>query len=352
MKLLECVPDASAKSVYLSWSDFPANISGFYIYLFDRKAPGDPSSDTPDKESLIATTQNSFYTDYKYFEGSILQRDYMYLIRAIDDTGKVVGSLNVTPMKSRSVLIQQRINAANYAAQLFFRNYNWSDVLYILRRKKTGEKCSCYIPDFGSSGNPNCSKCYGSGYVGGFYTPIATRILPISERRTNKSSYAPEPLVSDQRNLTIPRYPAVYEKDLLYSSTLGLMEVVDSSFKTIQATPTATLMVTTVSLGREHPASKFNFETLKTTVTSIVAGNPSGTITIKGTSLMPVLGSLRLAITGISDESPDELILGVNDIKSVSEDHITFESEEIKGYGTQFRYSLAINNELIDGSIL
>jgi hypothetical protein len=351
MKLMECVPDASAKSVYLSWADFPENVAGFYVYVFDRKAPGDPSADVPESSELIATTQDPFYTDYRFFQGTILDRDMLYLIRAMDGSGKVVDSLNITPMKSRSVLIQQKINGANYAAQQLFRNYNWADHLYILRYKKTGKKCNCYIQDFGSSGNPDCPICFGGGYEGGFYTPIPTRILPINQRRTNKASYAAEPLASDQRNLTVPRFPAVYEKDLLYSDRLGLMEVIDSDFKNIQASPTPTLMLTTAALGREHPAHKFDFDKLKVTVSKITCGNPAGTVTVTGTALIPMLGSLSLRLIGDSETTNEEIILGVKNIKSNSDDHITFTSDKVEGYGTRFRYKLAINNELIDGFV-
>lgn len=349
MKLIECVPDASSKSVYLSWSDFPEGVTGFYIYLYDRKGPGDPQKDVPESAELIGTTSDAFYTDYKYFDSSILRRDYMYLIRAMDTRGSVVDSLSVQPMKSESKLIRQRLNAANYAAQLFFRNFNWAEVLYILRYRKTGKKCFCYIPDFGKAGNVACEVCYGGGYEGGFYTPIPTKILPISHQRSNKGNYQPEPLVSDQRTITVPRFPAIYEKDLLYSDSMGLLAVTSTSFRAVQSEPTPTIMVTTSALGKEHPAYKFDFDRVRTSIDKIECGNPPGTVKVTGRGLMPVTGTFSLIIKGLS-ESPERVVLGMKELYEVTETSMLFKSSKILGLGNSFVYSLIMNNQMIEGT--
>lgn len=346
MKLLQAIPDITTRSVYLSWVDFPIGTSGFRIDLIRRGAPADQSSGDSETATILGTTANSFYTDMLYFDKSIIRRDHVYRISALDSKGEVSDQLIVRPMDTDSTLVQKVINAANYKAQLLFRNYNWAQVVYILRPKRTGQKCTCYSRDFKSSNNPDCQVCYGTGYVGGFYTPIPTKYLSIKEETTDPSIDENKPAALGQRFLTIPRYPAVYKGDFLASDMLGLLSVISSSKKTVQTTPTPTTMVTTVALGREHPAHKFDFNAAVPSIDRFIMGD--GTVALEGTNLIPVIGSVKIVI----EEGPEELdskTYTALDIKSMTSTKIVFKSDtKILVPQPYIKYKVFLNNIMFE----
>ena len=347
MKLLEAVPNLKDRTVYMSWTGFPETTSGFYVYKCLKDNPSDMIQDVPETAEQIGSTTNAFFTDFRYFDSSILRRDVVYLIRAIDNKGQVCDTLNIEPLKSKSTLIQQRINAANYKAQLFFRNYNWAEDAYILRYKKTGKKCKCFDLDFGKSKNLSCPHCYGGGYVGGFYTPLPTKILPYSHNRSNKQIVSTIPTAGDSRLLRIPRYPGVYEGDFLFVDQMGILALTGADFKTIGATPTPTIMVNAVGLGKDHPAHTFSFDSFETTVDK-VEGFSDGTVKITGNNLIPVIGVVRLDLYPQQDFGSNYTAGIMHIIKNTSSE-MAFSVPDLKNRHTDLRYKLHMNNTFYEG---
>ncbi len=347
MKLLETVPAIDTKSVYMSWHDFPADTAGFRVYVRRRGSPSEPMSGDDDTSTLLGITVNSFFTDMRFFDSSILRRETYYIIKSFDVSGTVTDTLFVNPVASESDLIRKVLNAANYKAQMFFRNPNWAQSIYILRYRKTGQKCTCHSRDFNESRNPDCPICYGGGYVGGFYAPVPTQVLLISQDSTEQTQNTALPDGSDIRNLTLPRFPGVYKGDFLMSDRIGLMSVIRTSFNTIQTSPTPTIMVTAAGLGREHPANKFNFEAVRPRVDRVDIDERR--VTVTGSNLVPVVGTVKLMI----ESGPFEikgLTLGVTDLKSVTPSAIVFKTET-PAYLPQpaFNYRLFLNNQLFKG---
>ena len=64
----------------------------------------------------------------------------------------------------------------------------------LYKRKLEGEHCSCWDDERGDAGNPNCDKCYGTGFLGG-YDPIYQ--LYIRQKPANNN------LVRTQRGLSV-----------------------------------------------------------------------------------------------------------------------------------------------------
>ena len=48
---------------------------------------------------------------------------------------------------------------------------NTGELFDLYKRKTEGEICSCYDSERGQAANPNCTECYGTGFIGG-YDPI------------------------------------------------------------------------------------------------------------------------------------------------------------------------------------
>lgn len=346
MKLLELVPDAQTQSVFFSWEGVPVGTDHFDVYYHRRGAPGAVMDD--ETLNKFGSTTNAYYNDPVFFTKSILKREIEYVVKAIAANGDVIDTLTVRPMQSESKLIRQKLNAANYAAGIFFRNYNWADLAYILRYRKTGQKCKCYNYDFEEAADPRCTNCFGGGYKGGFYTPIPTKILPITQVVKDQDVDEFIPSATDQRQITVPRFPAVYKGDFLVSNRLGYLSVVQSSANTIQIDPTPTLMLTVVELGKDHIISKYQFDAYVPKITSVTV--ESGAVVAHGQNIMPLLGTISLVIT----EGPEAVLnkkFNITSIMSITSTQIRFRAEGLD-LGTahpEVHYRMFLNNMLFEG---
>ncbi len=346
MKLTELVPSAQTQSIFFSWTDAPADTYAFKVYSHRRGAPDGVITD----EDLVemATVSDPHYNDIVFFQKSILKREIEYVIKAVDAQGKVLDTLTVRPMHSESTLIKRVLNAANYKAGLFFRNYNWADTAYILRYRKTGKKCKCYNRDFEEASDPKCTECFGGGYKGGFYTPIPTKILPITQVVKDQDIDEYIPQATDQRQITVPRFPAVYKGDFLVSDRLGYLSIVASSTNTIQIDPTPTLMLTAIELGKEHIVSQYKFEACIPKVTGVTLSN--GELVVHGQNIMPILGTISLVIT----EGPDAVLnktFNVTSLSRITPSEIAFRVPSLS-LGTtnpEVHYRMFLNNMLFEG---
>ena len=349
MKAIEIIPSVATKSVYMSWVDIPDGAVLFKVLSVRR---GDPSSSSTGEETtakLLGETTNSFFTDMRYFESSILRKETLYVIKALGVNGQTLDTLTINPTESASSLVQKVLNAANYRADRLFRNPNWAQTVYLLRYRKTGQKCKCYSRDFAESRNLDCEVCYGGGYVGGFYAPVPTRVLTISEDTSVQGIYTSHPDCRDVQQLTLPRYPGVYNGDFLVSDKLGFMSVVRTSFNQLQTSPTPTIMVTAAGLGKEHPVSRFDFESVKPAVSSIFIDR--GEVFIRGENLVPVVGTVTMHI----EEGPEELRglkFVATDIKRITSSEIVFRSET-QSYALQpfMKYRIFLNHQMFEGYV-
>lgn len=346
MKLVELIPDAQSQTVFFTWDNAPAGTSVFRVSTHRRGAPGAVISG--EDLQTLATISDPHYNDMSFFTKSILKREIEYVVQALDANGKVLDTLTIRPMQTESKLIRQKLNAANYAAGLFFRNYNWSDTAYILRYRKTGQKCKCYNHDFEEAADPRCPECFGGGYKGGFYTPIPTKVLPIVQTVKDQDIDEFVPSATDQRQITVPRFPAVFKGDFLVSDRLGYLSIVQSSTNTIQIDPTPTLMLTAIELGKDHIISKYKFNAFIPRVTGVTLSD--GTVTVHGQNIMPLLGTISLIIT----DGPEQLLstrFNVALLKSITPTEIQFYARGLV-MGTahpEVHYRMFLNNMLFEG---
>lgn len=294
----------------------------------------------------MATVQNAIYDDLLFFDRSILKREIEYVVEALDASGNVVDVLTVRPLQSESKLIRYKLNAANYAAGLFFRNYNWADTAYILRYRQTGQKCRCYNRDFEASSDPKCEECFGGGYKGGFYTPIPTKILPITQVIKDQDIDEYVPQATDQRQITVPRFPAVFKGDFLVSDRLGYLSIVASSANTIQVDPTPTQMLSAVELGKEHIITKYKFEAFIPRVDGVRFED--NVVVLYGNNIMPMVGGISLTI----DDGPEAVMnikFNVTSIMSITPTEIRFRAPGVAAGRPDVRWHCFLNNMRFEG---
>jgi len=56
---------------------------------------------------------------------------------------------------------------------------------YLYKRRVWGDKClTCTDPDTGEVVKARCTECYGTGIVGGYFTPVAYWTIPSNPRKT------------------------------------------------------------------------------------------------------------------------------------------------------------------------
>lgn len=344
MRLVELIPDAQTQTVSFTWEGAPASTVNFRVSYRQRKAPDAAISGETLTE--MAVTSDPMYDDLKFFQKSILKREIDYIVHALDAGGNIVDTLVIRPMQSESKLIRYKLNAANYAAGLLFRNYNWSDFAYILRYRKTGQKCRCYNRDFEEAADPRCEICYGGGYVGGFYTPIPTKVLPITQVVKDQDIDEYAPMATDQRQITVPRFPAVFKGDFIVSNRLGYLSVVASSANTIQVDPTPTLMLTVIELGKDHIISKFKFDARIPRVDGVRFED--NVVVLYGNNIMPLIGGISLVI----EDGPEAAMnkkFNITSIMSITPKEIRFRAPGVQAGCPEVHYHVFLNNMRFEG---
>lgn len=94
--------------------------------------------------------------------------------------------------------------------------------MYLLKRKRTGDRCECYDDVRGARLSDKCPICFGTGYAGGFYKPIEIMVNFLStagkqeEVGLNGTFEATEPI-----QLWTQNYPLLQENDILVDSVTG-----------------------------------------------------------------------------------------------------------------------------------
>ena len=126
---------------------------------------------------MIAENLNS----YQYTDRSVnllnTKNEYFYQVKITDlNTGDVVASQivrynSVEPDRWAMGIEEIESRYLDYVI-------HEQDVqkAYLLQRRRTGARCSCWNPNRESTDNQFCEICYGTGYVGGYYPPIEIKM--------------------------------------------------------------------------------------------------------------------------------------------------------------------------------
>ncbi len=98
---------------------------------------------------------------------------------------------------------------------------------YLFKMRRGGKICECYNPLLKKTGNPNCTKCYGTGYLGGYLPGIEFygTYLMHSNQTLNKKPILTENSISVLANLIIP----AYEGDFLYFDIRDVLVKISAS---------------------------------------------------------------------------------------------------------------------------
>jgi hypothetical protein len=98
--------------------------------------------------------------------------------------------------------------------QLAFRVFN-GIVVAVLKRRHFGVRCTvCYDPITKLNTKSRCTTCYGTGWTGGYYPPIAT-LARFAASSTDTSLTSEGKMDINNNPITLLNYPHVEEGDII-----------------------------------------------------------------------------------------------------------------------------------------
>lgn len=88
--------------------------------------------------------------------------------------------------------------------------------VYVLKRKTWGPKCSCIDPIRDLGAKTSCKGCYGSGFIGGFHSPILTRSH--NNPRVKRTVYQLFDMEPEDVMMKFLTYPVMKSGDIIVDS--------------------------------------------------------------------------------------------------------------------------------------
>lgn len=99
---------------------------------------------------------------------------YFYRVKITDlDTGEVSTSASYG-YKARTP--DRWAFAIDEIERKYIENVIDNKMAYLVQKKRTGARCSCWNPNRESVNDQYCELCYGSGFFGGYYNPTPIKI--------------------------------------------------------------------------------------------------------------------------------------------------------------------------------
>ena len=220
--------------IYVQWDYVPdPNVTGTFLFRVERSgSPEGPwtdiSGNLPNQVSYVDTlTANNT----EKLNLASVARELYYRVTvtapnavsvtsaAMDMTGERVNDTlqteaNTNPfaaLTKRKFLLRRKILRDE---SIQFRALNGTEAL-ILKRRHFGQRCTvCFDQLTKMTTKGQCTTCYGTSWIGGYYTPISTFVRwgasPIQSSLTNEGK-----MDINSNGVTLLNYPKVEEGDLI-----------------------------------------------------------------------------------------------------------------------------------------
>lgn len=146
---------------------------------------------------------------------------YRVTVEKVDAAGVAIPGTATTssPRRLRQKYAPVALHAIR-ARAVYYRHLRLGREALVYRRRTSGQTCPlCYDPVEGRTTKHNCSMCFGTGRVGGYYPPqrVLIQFRP-SERRNNVgSSISEQTYVSAQMG----HFPVVSPRDVIFEINTG-----------------------------------------------------------------------------------------------------------------------------------
>lgn len=309
----------------------------------------------PEDLSLISTTTDLFYSDIAISRLRGTQ-DIIVKVEALNATQEVIDEVIqvITSNNLKNYLKFRKWFENNYYKSLNAAGHK----VVILKRKISGTRCTepgCVHSSTGESTNPRCLVCYGTGFVGGYYTPISCKGLfgPFQVYASDRGGEIPFEI--ENTTVIIPPYPSLHRSDIIVDmDSLNRYQVLGESVKFFRynSTKLGSIYYEVRKLSQSDPAYLIDFTEQVTSVSSVTYNSTSGLLTVEGTKLRPRYGSTYIVVWHTDlDGNIQETVYNYENIKNLKDSKITF------NIGTEYTdefvytYRFVSNNEYFDGEI-
>ena len=156
--------------------------------------------------------------DFRYKDENVNLRNlnisYYYKIKA---TEKSTGNVSWSEIfRYDAHTIDEWAMAIIEIEEKYLRDVVNNEPAFVLQKKRTGERCSCYNPNRDAIDNDFCTECYGTAFKGGYYTPQGILI-----NFYNNPSYSHEYTPKDDSDRLgdiqawVPNFPRIETEDII-----------------------------------------------------------------------------------------------------------------------------------------
>jgi len=292
-------------------------------------------------------------------------------LKTIADSGEVY--IKIEAISGDNNLLSEltfRITAGDVETYLKYRKH-FEDNFYkaslqkaagtyvaILQRKFTGVPCTaCSNPISGECEDSSCTVCYGTGFEGGFYTPIISPALrgPTQEQEISDTERAA--LRVTQGGLIFPAYPKLYKHDYLIDlANYTFYEVMDQGRQVMKFDHQrlGSTVYQVIKLPVDHPVvSNFKIEKVLTSIISVELTS-NGMLTLTGIKMIPNFGRMDVSINNEDHADPityDAETYYFEDLYSIKSDALQFEIDS-RFYGQNCTYKVTLNNLSFEGDVI
>lgn len=291
-------------------------------------------------------------------------------LKTMADSGEVY--IKIEAISGKNSLLSEltfRVTAGDVETYLKYRKY-FEDNFYraslqkaagtyaaILQRKFSGVPCSaCANPVSGESEDAHCNVCYGTGFEGGFYTPIISPALRGASQEQEVSDTERAAIRITQSGLIFPAYPKLYKHD--YIVDLGnytFYEIMDQGRQVMDYDHQrlGSTVYQVMKLPEEHPiVLNYHIDKVLTSVTGVTL-DAEGVLTLTGIKMIPNFGRTDFSIN--NEDHPDPITYDAetyyfDDIYSIKESELTLKIDP-RFYGHDCKYKVTLNNLNFEGVI-
>jgi len=228
---------------HVQWSliDVPENVSG--VFQFDLYRSGGPEG--PWQQVLASDDQYAFLDKFNSVATTLseLQPNQMRLFQEVHyklvcrmpngtilETKEETGPANATRKMSQYLRKSKR----DFRLTLKFNGTK----LVVLKKRRWGAKCivqpdgtGCYDPISQEVMRQNCRECWGTGFIGGYWTPFVT----YGRRNVSANTSAITPAQRSDTNdgsFWLPDYPTLEADDILISLSDQRRFIIDQQVET------------------------------------------------------------------------------------------------------------------------
>ena len=326
-------------TINLSWTCDNASVVYFKVY----------HGLTPEDYTLLAQTSNLFYSNIAIYKERVTADIYMKIEGYNASNVKLEETVEqITSNDRTNWLKYRRWFESNFLKAIVGAGHR---VAYVPKRR-SGTPCPACLSQTGEPQNPRCTTCYGTGWVGGYHTPIIFKGLFGPFNVSGQENGVENHIEVERTTFIGYPYPKLNINDMVVDlDSMDRYKVMGpGKYNRYNSTRLGTIMYDLVKLSRHDYAYEYSISQYLTRVTSVVYDGTD--LTVTGTKLRPRYGTCYM-VFWYEDANGDrqEVMLYADTIVSITDTQLVFNLGTGYNVYTNLSYRLVDNNEFFDGAV-